>query len=231
MTLCRNRSIATVAHTTLIVLAATLCGCGLFRSRAADPEFSNVENGPNGGLISNPLFIPGGEREFVWNQIIDEIDNYFTIQREARIQVVGGVLTEGTIETRFKTGSTYLEPWRIDSSPGYEKLHATLQSIRRSARARLIPVENGYMLNVIVHKELEDVDKPVQASAGAMIQRHDSSLVREQVPPGTFSITPGWISQGRDVTLEQQILANLKSRLCDLNTPFKEPAQGTFTDF
>jgi hypothetical protein len=71
----------------------------------------------------------------------------------------------------------------------------------------------------MVLKELEDVDKPVQASAGAVIQRYDNSLVREQVPPGTFSITPGWIPLGRDVTLEQKMLANLKSRLCNPNLP------------
>jgi hypothetical protein len=191
-------------------------GCNSFfpRRNGPPPEFELPVN-----QVQNPLFIPQGDREFIWNQIVDELDNSFQIQREQRIHLESGILTEGFIETRPKVGSTLLEPWRTDSTSGYERWHATLQSIRRTARARVIPVENGYLLDLVVLKELEDVDKPVQASAGAIIQRHDSTLVREQVPPGTFSITPGWISLGRDISLEQTMLANLKSRLCDTTTP------------
>ncbi len=92
-------------------------------------------------------------------------------------------------------------------------------------------MQDGELLEVIVHKELEHLDRPAQASAGAVIARHDSSLVREEIPPGAFSITPGWISQGRDVALEQRILNNLRGRLCNPNTPAKIPAEGIFTEF
>jgi hypothetical protein len=169
--------------------------------------------------IENPLFIPAGDREFIWNQIVDELDNYFAIAREDRVRLESGILTEGRIETRPQGAATLLEPWRADSTPGYERLHATLQTIRRTGQARVIPVENGYLLNLLVLKELEDVDKPVQASAGAVIQRYDSSFIREPIPPGTFSITPGWIPLGRDISLEQQMLANLRARLCNPNLP------------
>lgn len=176
-------------------------------------------------LVPNPLFIPAGDREFVWNQIIDEIDNYFVILREERVHVVSGVLTEGQILTRPKVGATYLEPWRADSTTRYERTLATLQSIRRTARARVIPVEDGQLLDLVVLKELEHLDRPAQATAGAVIARHDQSVIREEVPPGTFSITPGWIPQGRDVALEQRILNNLRGRLCDPTTPAVLPAE------
>jgi hypothetical protein len=207
---------------------ALLLGCRIFQPPEPSPEEFELAGS---GLVDNPLFIPAGDREFIWNQIVDEIDNYFTIVREERVQPVSGVLTEGQILTRPQVGATFLEPWRADSTTRYERAHATLQSIRRTARARVIPAEDGQLLDLVVLKELEHLDKPVQATAGAVIARHDQSVIREEIPPGTFSITPGWIPQGRDVALEQRILNNLRGRLCNPNTPSKLPPQGFYTDF
>lgn len=210
---------------------ALALGCRLFHGDDAAEVVLEEEMPVSAGIVSNPLFIPAGDREFIWNQIVDEIDNYFTIQREERVQLVSGILTEGQIVTRPRVGATFLEPWRPDSTTRYERALATLQSIRRTLRARVIPVEEGQLLDVVVLKELEHLDRPAQATAGALIAPHDSTLVREEVPPGTFSVTPGWISLGRDVALEQRILNNLRGRLCNPSTPHKIPAQGVFTDF
>ena len=65
-------------------------------------------------------------------------------------RLIAGVLTEGRIDTFPLSGSTLLEPWRRDSTRGYEKWHATLQAIRRRATVRVIPTEGGYLLDVIV---------------------------------------------------------------------------------
>jgi hypothetical protein len=178
-------------------------GCqGLFHRRAAAPQ-----------ALPNPLFIPPVDREFLWNQSVDAIDDYFRIEREERVRLIGGVLTEGRIDTFPTVGSTVFEPWRVDSTPGYEKVHATLQSIRRRATLRVIPVEGGYLLDVVVQKELEDLDKPQHATAGGATLRHDGTLVRQEGPPGRFSVTLGWIPIGRDLTLEQRILADISARL------------------
>jgi hypothetical protein len=168
---------------------------------------------PGTGAIQNPLFIPAVDRELLWNQTVDAIDDYFRIEREERVRQIGGVLTEGRIDTFPSTGSTIFEPWRRDSTPGYEKFHATLQSIRRRATMRVIPVEGGYLLDVVVQKELEDLDKPEHATAGGATLRHDGTIVRQQGPPGRYSITLGWIPIGRDMTLEQRILADISARL------------------
>src|SRR5262245_24469772 len=165
------------------------------------------------GAIENPLFIPAVDRELLWNQTVDAVDDYFRIGREDRVRLIGGVLTEGRIDTFPTVGSTMFEPWRRDSTMGYEKLHATLQSIRRRATIRVIPVEGGYLLDVIVQKELEDLDKPEHATAGGATLRHDGTSVRQEGPPGRFSITLGWIPIGRDLTLEQRILADVSARL------------------
>jgi hypothetical protein len=191
----------------LVVLSCTV-GCARFHLPA----------GPDMGIggpppIDNPMFVPALEREFLWSQAVDAVDDYFRIEREERVRLIGGVLTEGRIDTFPITGSTIFEPWRKDSTPGYEKVHATLQSIRRRGTIRVIPTEGGYLLDVIVQKELEDLDKPEHATAGGATLRHDGSIVRQEGASGRYSVTLGWIPLGRDVTLEQRILADLRARL------------------
>jgi len=164
-------------------------------------------------MIENPLYVPAMDREFLWNQTVDSVDDFFRIEREERVRLIAGVLTEGRIDTFPVTGSTILEPWRTDSTPGYEKWHATLQSIRRRATVRIIPAEGGYLLDVAVQKELEDLDKPQNATAGGATLRYDGSLIRQEGAPGRYSVTLGWIPIGRDVSLEQRLLADIRARL------------------
>src|SRR5262249_8070042 len=66
------------------------------------------------GAIQNPLFIPPVDRELFWNQTVDAVDDYFRIEREDRLRLIGGVLTEGRIDTFPTIGSTLFEPWRVD---------------------------------------------------------------------------------------------------------------------
>lgn len=197
----RVSAVASAACALLIL--TQFCGCtSVFHRRAS-----------SAGPISNPLFIPPVDRELLWNTTVDAVDDYFRIEREDRVRLIAGVLTEGRIDTFPTIGSTMLEPWRGDSTHGYEKLHATLQSIRRRATIRVIPTEGGYLLDVVVQKELEDLDKPEHATAGGSTLRHDGTIVRQQGPPGRFSVTLGWIPIGRDPSLEQKILGTIASRL------------------
>src|SRR4029079_6584343 len=100
-----------------------------------------------------------------------------------------------------------------DSTPGFEKIHATLQSIRRRATVRVIPVEGGYLGDVVVQKRLADIAQPSTATAGGATLRHDGTIVRQQGAPGRYSVTLGWIPIGRDVSLEQQILTDVSAPL------------------
>ena len=174
--------------------------------------------------LENPLFVPAMDREFLWNETVNAVDDYFRIEREDRVRLIGGVLTEGRIDTFPTTGSTLLEPWRGDSTPGYEKWHATLQSIRRRCIVRVIPSEGGFLMDVQVLKELEDLDKPEHATAGGATLRHDGSLVRQEGAAGRFSHTLGWIPLGRDASLEQKILVDLAARLHLPSTGWSLPA-------
>ena len=185
----------------VVALVLTASGCRMFHASGPPP------------MLENPLFVPAMDRELIWNATVDAMDDYFRIEREERVRLIGGVMTEGRIDTFPTTGSTLLEPWRGDSTPGYEKWHATLQSIRRRGIVRVIPTEGGYLIDVQILKELEDLDKPEHATAGGATLRHDGSLVRQEGAAGRFSHTLGWIPLGRDASLEQKILADLAARL------------------
>lgn len=169
------------------------------------------------GTVSNPLTIPVSDHNFVWNQIVDSVDDYFDIKSERRVQVLGNVLMEGRIETHPLPGATILEPWRWDSIPGFQRDHASLQSIRRTATVRVIPSGSNYSIEVIVEKELEDVERPAHSTPGSATPRHDSSIVRiENVDPNAPR-TLGWIPQGRDAELEAEMIQDIYARLT--NTP------------
>lgn len=189
------------------VLITALGGCAL-------PSW-HAPRGAAAVPVENPLFVPTTDREFLWNTLVDTIDDYFKVNHEERVRLVGGVLTEGRLSTVPIAGSTYLEPWREDSTPGYERLHASLQSIRRYATARVMPAPGGYLVEVVVHKELEDLDRPEQSSAGSSYQRHDGTIVRVPNSNVGGAARLGWISLGRDVSLEQRILLQLRAKLTD----------------
>lgn len=167
-----------------------------------------------GGVApQNPIYLPVTDRELLWNQMVDALDDYFRIAREERVHVVGEVLTEGRIETFPTVGSSWFEPWRSDSSPGFEKAQSTFQSIRRQATLRTTPTQGGYLVEVIVQKELEDVSQPEFTSGGTYMTRYDSSLQRKGGPIVPGADTLGWLPIGRDITLEQRILADIRSRM------------------
>lgn len=179
---------------------------------------AHLGGGPPAGpvvLQENPMLIQLEDYELIWEQLVDTIDDYFRIQREDRVRVIGNVITYGTIETYPQSGSTWLEPWRRDSTRGYEKTLATLQSIRRRATVRVEPAEGGFRVHVVVTKELEDLDRPEKSTVGANTFRHDESLVRGSTKDDPLGgpATLGWIPLGRDTSLEQEILAKFLARL------------------
>ncbi len=201
----------------LLFLAATSIGCGgqglhHWHKRSGLNDYDVPMS--QAAVVQNPMYVPLSDREFLWNQIVDTLDNYFRIEREERVRLLGGVMTEGRIETFPVVGATYLEPWRRDSSRGFERLYSTLQSMRRRAVVRVLPqTDGGYMIDVAVFKELEDLDRPDYSSVSTKILRSDGTIVRpgKQEKPGP--ITLDWIPLGRDVQLEQRILAELRDRL------------------
>lgn len=161
----------------------------------------------------NPMRVPPGDRDVLWDTVVDVVDDDFTIDREVRVRLEGEVLTEGRIDTFPEVGSTLLEPWRGDSADANEKVESTLQSIRRQALVRVVPTGDGYLIDVAVFKELEDVRRPEYATAGGALFRNDTPKPGKRDPIGERVATLGWIPLGRDTALEQRILSKISTRL------------------
>jgi len=198
-----------------LCLAVLLIGC------APAPYWTNPAGQPIPMAAQpNPTLVPVANHEDVWQGVVDVVSDYFRIEREEPVRLAGNTITEGRIDTFPKPGATFLEPWEHDSADSYERLESTLQSIRRRAVVRVIPASGGgFQVEVAVYKELENLMQPQQATAGAATFRYDNSLTRVINPETTTTRTQGWIPQGRDVALEQRILAQLQYRFTPRGRP------------
>ncbi len=171
---------------------------------------------------ANPITVNVMDRDFVWDQVVDVVDDYFRIQKEDRVKQVGDLLTEGRIDTYPRSGSTIFEPWNKDSVTAYQRWEATLQSLRRTAIVRVIPSQGGFAIDVQVYQELENLARPESGAvtlANSAQLRNDNSLKRVESPIGGKQPTLGWIGQGRDTILEQKILADIQTRLAGYAAP------------
>ena len=179
------------------------------------PGVPVVEAGP-----PNPIMVPVGEENLAWDQIADVVDDYFKIAREQRVRRTGEAWTEGRMETAPLVGATVLEPHRKDSVGSFNRWESTFQSIRRSATVRVIPDPNGYLVEVIVLKELEDLPKPEKATVGPASFFNDQTLPSQRLEKiARIHTSPRWIQLGRDPALEQRILADIHARLNGVIAP------------
>ncbi len=203
------------------VLASLLClaGCQGGLLRAPFPGSGPPPKAPS--LLANPLQVPDMDQEFFWNQIVDTVDDYFQIDSETRMVKTGDQWLEGRIKTFPEIGATYLEPWRKDALPGFQRLQSSLQTIRRTGDIRVIPNGAGYQVQVAVLKDLEDVDRSLSGADGSAAVRHDGAVVRTDAALLGLPITLDWIEQERDTELEQRILKEIYGRITNVSAPKK----------
>lgn len=187
----------------LVVLG--IAGCGQLRYRLQNPVPET--------FVPNPLELPPAPDEFVWSQVIDTVDDYFRIAREQPVQNSDGIILDGRVETAYVAGASILEPWRKDSTAGFERWQSTLQSIRRRAIVIVRPLGPGYTLEVIVQKDLEDTDRSQYATESTVAHRHDGTVLRRDEAYDDSPQTLGWIPLGRDTSLEQVILTDIFGRI------------------
>lgn len=165
------------------------------------------------GRVANPLYVRSSNPDAAWETIAREVARYAPIRSEQRVRQAGAMLTEGRIDTQWAAGSTIFEPWRRDSAGSFNRWQSTLQTIRRRTTLRVIPAAGGYEIDARVDKQLEDLNRPERATAGAASIRNDSALPTDRVQPIDRVEDSGrWIDIGRDEALEQRILKRLASR-------------------
>lgn len=207
----RKPSAPSIAWIVALVAIATTAGCGQLAYRLTDPAPESY--------VPNPLELPPAEDDFVWLQVVDVVDDYFRIAREQPVRNSDGLVLDGYLETVYRPGSSVFEPWRKDSTPGFEQLQSTLQSIRRRAIVTVRPNRTGYTVEVVVQKDLEDTDRSQYATESTASTRHDGTILRQRDPHRDTPRTLGWIPLGRDTSLEQAILRDIFGRITEPDTP------------
>jgi hypothetical protein len=170
--------------------------------------------------VSNPSRVGIIDPEFLWLQVVDSVDDYFRIQSEQWVRRDREQWLEGRLTTFPEISGTSLEPWRRESTRGFERLQSTFMTVRRTATVRVIPEESGYVIDVQVIKEQEDVDQAQASTAGSSAQRHDGTIVRNENQQRQLPVTLGWFEIGRDTELERRIMAGILGRITDV-----EPAK------
>jgi hypothetical protein len=158
-------------------------------------------------VAENPITVPSGDFETVWNAAVVAVDEYFDIASEDRVQ--------RKIVTQPKSGATLLEPWEGDSVGFRERFESTLQSIRRFAIVTVqpSPTGQGWAVRVEVRKELEDLLQPDRQSIGRAVFNNQYPLNRTREVVGPVQAPAFWIPRGRDPKLEQAILAKIRESL------------------
>jgi hypothetical protein len=153
----------------------------------------------------NPIGVGAANDDVLWERTVDVLHDYqFQIVREDRLARV--------IETEYKVGSGCLEPWHHDSVGPYNRLESTLQSIRRRVRITLMPGNGGgYAVSVEAFKEREDLPGIAANSAGGATFSESTPFTRDLAPVVGQSSESRWIPVGRDLDLEQAILASLRA--------------------
>ena len=199
-----------IVLTCVVAFAASSSGCRLLTYRLT----SDVPD----QYVPNPLELPPVADDFLWLQVVDTLDDYFRIARQQPVVNRQDFVLEGKIETSYKVAGSIFEPWRKDSTTGFERLQGTLQSLRRRAMVTVRPIGDryggaGYEVEVIVQKDLEDTDRTQYATESTAGIRHDGSRLSRSDSFDDSPQTLGWIPLGRDTTLEQAILKDLFGRV------------------
>lgn len=169
--------------------------------------------------LANPISVSVSDSEFLWNQIVDTVEDYFKIKTEQRAARDNVQWLEGRLETYAESSATLFEPWRKDALYGFQRNQSTLQSMRRTCIVRVTPTEQGFTIGVEVIKELEAVDRSQYSSEGSAIARHDGSIARADADLMGQPITLDWIRQENDGELEQRILREILGRVSNVSPP------------
>ena len=160
--------------------------------------------------IENPALVSPGVptavsyRE-VFEKTIDVLDDYF--------EILSANPYEGRIITKPRIAPGYEQVWKSGNPDPRERLLATLQTIRQTATVELRTGERGgYLIYVVVEKELEDLARPSRATVSAVFQ--EATTVDRQITvvgPQTTATTTSWFKVGRDYAFEQQILSRIRA--------------------
>lgn len=149
---------------------------------------------------------PGPEAyAFLFERVLDVIDDEFDIAYASRY--------DGRIETHPRIAPGLEQPLKPGSPSLYERSLATMQTYRHRCFVVLQPKEQGYLINVTVFRELEDLPNPTREIGPGAAFRSDQDIDRRYEIVDPTVVSNVWIPKGRDVPLEQKILRKIKWRV------------------
>jgi hypothetical protein len=204
----------------ILAAAAFLGPLALFGSGCAgrplmdNPVFVRADLPP--GPCPNPIMLAGGPSQYgaVFETVLNVVDDYFEIMEANRYS--------GVIRSHPKIAPGLDQIWKPGSPDGAERMLATLQTIRYRAEVTIQPVAGdaaqpagptGYLIQVVIYKELEDLPRPIKATAGAAAFRSDNTVDRQFEVVDPAVIETSWIPKGREIYLEQEILKRINRNL------------------
>jgi hypothetical protein len=167
------------------------------------------------GDQANPTSITLTNYETVWETTIAVLDKYFDIAYENRY--------DGRIETKPQTAATLLEPWHPDTVGLYQRLEASLQTIRRRSFVIVHPAPaGGFQVVVEVYKEIEDLPQPIGSRTAGGTFFQSIQPIQQDVISSPITAGAGWISLGRDKSLESRIIRDIHTALDRYDIPSRE---------
>lgn len=187
-----------------------MCGVGRVVCLVVMPVLAGCAGLP--AYQENPATIAHHDYDFVWDATVRVVERYFEVAYENRY--------DGRIRTLPQTAATLFEPWLRDSVDFQERFLASLQTIRRRA---FILIQRGptgeFAITVEVYKELENLPHPAYANFGGGTFIQSIQPVQEELVTSAVQPAAGWISLGRDLKLEAQILEDIQ-REVEAHTAF-----------
>ena len=159
--------------------------------------------------IENPVLVSPGQptaesyRE-VFEKVIEVLDDYFELQTPNPY--------EGRVTTKPRVAPGYEQFWKAGNPDARQRLFATFQSVRQIATVEIRAGDRGgYLVYVVVEKELEDVPRPARATVGNAVFQESPTVDRqlEVVSPETAT-NRSWFKVGRDYAFEQEILRRIR---------------------
>ncbi|MBY0458222.1 MAG: hypothetical protein K2V38_12855 [Gemmataceae bacterium] len=186
------------------VLAAvgTQAGC------ATAPPLDNpilIRHAP----VENPVLVSPGQptaesyRE-VFEKVVEVLDDYFELQNPNPYA--------GSVTTKPRVAPGYEQFWKPGNPDARQRLLATFQSIRQTATAEIRAGDRGgYLVYVVVEKELEDLPRPIRATVGNAVFQEGPTVARESEVVGPDSVRSGsFYKVGRDYAFEQLLLRRIR---------------------
>lgn len=186
-----------------VVLALLATGC------ATAPPLDNPVLVRSAEVVENPVLVSPGvptpaAYQEVFEKTIDVLDDYF--------ELLPPNPYDGRILTKPRIAPGYEQFWLPGNPDPRGRLLATFQTIRQTARAEIRAGERGgYLVYVVVDKELEDLPRPALVRIGNAAFQESPTVDRQLdvVGPDTLAGS-SWFRVGRDYALEQQILDRIR---------------------